>query len=62
MFGSGNHKRVVKGINLITLFYTDIHGMSVPVTYRLYKQDEGKTKNEEARKLLFRKTKNTQHA
>jgi hypothetical protein len=34
-FWSGKHKRAVKGINLITLFYTDIHGISVPVNFRL---------------------------
>ena len=45
-FWSGKHKRVVKGVNLITLFYTDIHGVSVPVNYRLYDKAEGKTKND----------------
>ena len=53
MFWSGKHKRVVKGINLITLFYTDIHGMSVPVNYRLYKKDEGKTKNDYFLEMLL---------
>jgi len=33
-FWSGKHKRPVKGINLISLFYTDIQGISVPVNYR----------------------------
>lgn len=35
-FWSGKHHRVVKGIQLITLVYTDRAGKSVPVTYRLY--------------------------
>ena len=35
-FWSGKHHRIVKGINLITLFYTDIQGLSVPVNYRIY--------------------------
>ena len=46
MFWSGKHKRVVKGINLITLFCTDINGVSVPVNYRIYDKNEGKTKND----------------
>lgn len=32
-FWSSKHKQVIKGINLITLFYTDVHGVSVPVNY-----------------------------
>ena len=34
-FWSGKHKAVVKGINLVTLFYTDINGYSVSVNYRI---------------------------
>jgi len=44
-FWSGKHKRVVKGINLITLYYTDINGVCVPINYRIYDKSEGKTKN-----------------
>jgi hypothetical protein len=43
-FWSGKHKRAVKGINLITLYYTDIIGNSYPVNFRLYDTREGKTK------------------
>ena len=35
-FWSGKHHRVVKGIQLITLYYTDRSGQSVPVNYRIY--------------------------
>ncbi len=28
---SGKHQKPIKGINLITLFYTDINGVSVPI-------------------------------
>ena len=35
-FWSGKHKRTVKGINLITLYYTDIAGNSYPVNFRIY--------------------------
>jgi len=35
-FWSGSHHRPVKGINLITLYYTDPKGKSVPVNYRIY--------------------------
>lgn len=45
-FWSGKHKRVVKGLNLITLFYTDINGVSVPVNYRVYDKEVDKTKND----------------
>lgn len=45
-YWSGKHKRVVKGISLITLFYTDIYGVSVPVNYRIYNKSESKTKND----------------
>ncbi len=42
---SGKHHRVVKGLNLITLYYTDPQGRSLPVNYRVYDKTEGKTKN-----------------
>jgi len=45
-FWSGKHKQSVKGINLITLYYTDIAGNSFPVNYRIYDKNEGKTKND----------------
>jgi Transposase DDE domain len=51
-FWSGKHHRVVKGINLITLFYTDIHATSVPVNYRIYDKSDGKTKNAYFREML----------
>jgi hypothetical protein len=31
-FWSGKHHRTVKGINLITLYYTDVDGQHLPVT------------------------------
>ena len=34
-FWSGKHKRVVKSVNLITLYYTDVTGFSVPVSFRI---------------------------
>jgi urease beta subunit len=51
-FWSGKHKRVVKGINLITLYYTDVKGNSSPVTYRIYDKREGKTKNDYFRDMI----------
>src|SRR5438105_7716986 len=53
LFWSGKHKRVVKGINLISLFYTDIHGVSVPVNYRICDKSSGKTKNDYFREMLL---------
>jgi hypothetical protein len=51
-FWSGKHKRTVKGINLITLYYTDISGTSYPVNFRIYDKREGKTKNEYFREMV----------
>jgi hypothetical protein len=43
---SGKHHRTVKGIGLITLLYTDLKGVSLPVNFRLYDKSVGKTKND----------------
>jgi hypothetical protein len=51
-FWSGKHKKVVKGINLITLYYTDVDGRAFPVNYRIYNKQEGKTKNEYFREMI----------
>jgi hypothetical protein len=51
-FWSGKHHRVVKGIQLITLYYTDLSGKSVPVNYRLYNKQDGKTKNDYLREMI----------
>jgi hypothetical protein len=45
-FWSGKHHRTVKGLNLVTLYYTDPQGRSLPVNYRVYDKSEGKTKND----------------
>ena len=45
-YWSGKHHKVVKGINLITLYYTDLHGQHQPVNFRVYDKAEGKTKND----------------
>ena len=45
-FWSGKHKRSVKGLNLITLYYTDILNQSYPVNFRIYDKRDGKTKND----------------
>ena len=52
-FWSGKHKRSVKGINLITLYYTDTAGNSYPVNFRIYDKQEGKTKNEYFREMVL---------
>jgi hypothetical protein len=36
---------VVKGLKLITLYYPDLQGRSLPVNYRGYDTSEHKTKN-----------------
>ena len=52
-FWSGSEHRPVKGINLITLYYTDPKGKAVPVNYRLYKKSDGKTKNDYFREMVL---------
>lgn len=51
-FWSGKHHRVVKGLSLITLYYTDVQGRGLPVNYRVYDKAEGKTKNDYFREML----------
>lgn len=51
-FWPGLHHRVVKGIQLITLYYTDLSGKSVPVNYRIYYKQEGQTKNDYLREMI----------
>ena len=51
-FWSGKHHRIVKGIPLITLYYTDPSGKSVPVNYHIYNKQEGKTKNVYLREMI----------
>jgi hypothetical protein len=49
---SGKHKRVVRGIGLVTLLWSDGEAL-LPCDYRLYdKEGDGLTKNEHARGLL----------
>lgn len=45
-YWSGKHQKPIKGINLITLYYTDVNGVSIPVNYRIYNKSESKTKND----------------
>ncbi len=51
-FWSGKHHRAVKGLNLVTLYYTDPKGCSLPVNYRVYDKAEDKTRNEYFREML----------
>ena len=49
---SGKHKRVVLGINLVTLLWTDGERY-IPIDYRIYhKQQDGLTKNDHFRQML----------
>lgn len=49
---SGRHGRVVKGISLTTLLWTD-GGQHIPCDYRLYEKPvDGKTKNDHCRDML----------
>jgi hypothetical protein len=51
-FWSGKHHRVVQGINLITLYYTDPQGQQQPINYRIYDKTEHKTKNDYFQEML----------
>lgn len=48
---SGKHQRVVKGIDLLTLLWTD-GDRHLPCDYRLYDKADGRTKNDHFRDLL----------
>lgn len=52
-FWSGKYHKTIKGLNLITLYYSDIYGNSVPINYRIYDKREGKTKNDYFREMLL---------
>jgi hypothetical protein len=45
-FWSGKHHASVQGINLITMYYTDIEGNHYPVNFRIVDKSENKTKND----------------
>lgn len=49
----GKHHRIVKGIQLLILYYTDVFEKSVPVTYTIYNKQEGKTKNDYLREMII---------
>lgn len=51
-FYSGKHHKTVKGIALITLLYTDLRGISLPVNFRLYDKASSKTKNDHFQEML----------
>jgi hypothetical protein len=51
-FWSGKHHATVKGLNLITLYYTDPQGRSLPVNYRVYDKAQDKTKNDYFQDML----------
>lgn len=51
-FWSGKYHKSIKGINLITLYYSDVYGNSVPINYRIYDKKEGKTKNDYFQEML----------
>ena len=49
---SGKHHEVVRGINLITLLWTD-GDRKIPVDYRIYSKADGKTKNDHFWEMLL---------
>ena len=51
-FWSGKHKCSIKGIHFVTLYYTDINQVCVPVNFRIVLKSEGQTKNDYFRDML----------
>lgn len=51
-FWSGKYHKTIIGLNLITLYYSDINGNYVPINYRIYDKKEDKTKNEYFREMV----------
>lgn len=51
-YWSGKHQKPIKGINLITLYYTDVNRVSIPVNYRIYNKQDRKTKNDYLREMI----------
>ena len=45
-FWSGKHHASVRGINLVTMYYTDAEGNHYPVNFRVVDKSENKTKND----------------
>ena len=45
-FWSGKHHASVRGINLVTMYYTDVDGKHYPVNFRIVDKSENKTKND----------------
>jgi len=39
-YGSGKHKRLILGINLVALYYKDTQGIGVPINFRIYELKE----------------------
>ncbi len=52
-FWSGKYHQTIKGLNLITLYYSDRQENSVPINYRIYDKKEGKTKNDYFQEMLI---------
>lgn len=52
-FWSGKYHKSIKGLNLITLYYSDCQENSVPINYRIYDKKEGKTKNDYFKEMLL---------
>ena len=51
-FWSGKYHKAIKGLNLITLYYSDVDGNSIPINYRIYDKKDGKTKNDYFQEML----------
>ena len=51
-FWSGKAHKAIIGLNLITLYYSDTNGNSVPINYRIYDKKEAKTKNDYFREMV----------
>lgn len=51
-YWSSKAGKPIRGIPLITLYYTSPNGLRVPINYRLYDKQDAKTKNEYLREMI----------
>ncbi|ABW25540.1 IS701-like element ISAcma42 family transposase [Acaryochloris marina] len=51
-YWSSKYSKPILGIPLITLYYSSPNGLRVPINYRIYDKQEGKTKNQYLQEML----------
>ncbi len=52
IFGQEKDKKTIKGLNIISLYYTDANKIGIPVNFRMVDKSSGKTKNDYFMEML----------